>query len=46
MTLLNLKPSKELGLLMKSLHQAQLDGIVNTKTEAIDFLKNEYSKNQ
>lgn len=46
MTLLNLKPSKELGLLMKSLHQAQLDGIVNTKTEAIDFLKNEFSKNQ
>lgn len=38
MAILNIKPSKELGNIIKELHQAQLDGIVNTKEEAIQFI--------
>lgn len=45
MALLNIKPSKELGLLMKSLHQAQLDEIVKTKEDAINFIKNSNLQN-
>lgn len=40
MEILNIKPSKELGDVIKKLHQAQLDGIVNTKEEAVEFIKN------
>lgn len=39
--LLNIKPSKELGEIIKSLHEAQLSGTVNTKEEAIKFVKAE-----
>ena len=38
MRLLDIKPSKELGLIIKELHQAQLDGVVNTKEDAIKFI--------
>lgn len=38
MTILGIKPSKELGEVIKKLHQAQLDGVVNTKDEAIEFI--------
>jgi tRNA nucleotidyltransferase/poly(A) polymerase len=39
MKILDLKPSKELGFVIKQLHQAQLDGNVATKEEAISFIK-------
>lgn len=38
MEILDIKPSKELGEVIKKLHQAQLDGIVNTKDDAIQFI--------
>ena len=38
MRLLDIKPSKELGFIIKELHQAQLDGVVNTKEDAIKFI--------
>ena len=38
MRVLDIKPSKELGLIIKELHQAQLDGVVNTKEDAIKFI--------
>lgn len=43
MDLLNLKPSKELGEIIKSLKEAQLSGYVNTKKEALKFL-NKFKK--
>lgn len=39
MHILNLKPSKTLGNVVKRLHEAQLEGNVNTKEEAIIFVK-------
>lgn len=39
MEMLNLKPSKELGELIKKLQEAQLSGDVTTKEEAIAFIK-------
>ena len=39
MGLLNLKPSKELGMVIKALHEAQISGDVTTKEEAINFIK-------
>lgn len=39
MQILNLKPSKELGNIIKSLQEAQLDGNVATKEDAIRFVK-------
>jgi len=39
MELLNLKPSKELGNIIKSIHEAQLSGDITTKEEAINFVK-------
>lgn len=39
MKMLNLKPSKELGKIIKTLQEAQLAGDVTTKEEAIDFVK-------
>lgn len=38
MEILGIKPSKQLGDIIKELHQAQLDGVVNTKDEAIQFI--------
>ncbi len=38
MEILGIKPSKQLGDIIKELHQAQLDGAVNTKDEAIQFI--------
>lgn len=38
MELLNIKPSKELGEIIKSLKEAQLSGDINTKKEALEFI--------
>lgn len=40
MEILNIKPSKELGEIIKSLKEAQLAGEINTKSEAIKFIQN------
>ena len=40
MQILNLKQSPTLGNIMNELHEAQLNGEVNTKEEAINFIKN------
>ncbi|MFA7659552.1 MAG: HD domain-containing protein [Candidatus Gastranaerophilaceae bacterium] len=42
MDLLNMKPSKELGNVIKSLKEAQLSGDVTTKKDAIKFVKGIY----
>lgn len=42
MDILDIRPSKELGNIIKELHQAQLDGVVTTKDEAIEFIQNEH----
>ena len=39
MKILNIKPSKELGKILSDLNEAQLEGKVNTKEEAIEFVK-------
>lgn len=39
MDILNIKPSPELGRVMKELNEAQISGDVNTKEEAIEFVK-------
>lgn len=39
MDLLNIKPSKELGYIIKSLQEAQISGEVTTKAEAVEFVK-------
>ena len=39
MEILNIKPSPKLGEILNSLHEAQLNGEINTKEEAIDFIK-------
>lgn len=39
MELLNIKPSKELGNIIKSMQEAQLSGEIATKKEAINFVK-------
>lgn len=39
MEILNLKPSKELGEVIKSLKEAQLSGDINTKKEALEYIK-------
>lgn len=38
MEILNIKPSPELGMVVKSLHEAQLSGDISTKEEAIAFI--------
>ena len=43
MHLLNIPPSKELGDILQALKDAQIDGDLQTKEEAIKFVK-EYSK--
>lgn len=39
MEVLNIKPSKELGEIIKSLKEAQISDDINTKEEALDFIK-------
>ncbi|MBR1907514.1 HD domain-containing protein [bacterium] len=39
MEILNLKPSKELGNVIKQLKEAQLNGDVNTKEDAVKYIK-------
>lgn len=39
MEILNIKPSRVLGEILEALHEAQLSGEVNTKEEAIEFVK-------
>ena len=39
MKLLKIKPSEKLGQILDALHEAQLDGKVNTQKEAEDFVK-------
>lgn len=39
MKLKNITPSKELGTIIKALHDAQLDGLVLTKDDAVEFVK-------
>jgi len=40
MQILNIKPSKELGVIIEALHNAQLDGNIISKEDAVDFVKN------
>ncbi len=40
MTILNIKPSPILGQILNALHEAQISGDINTKEEAISFVKN------
>lgn len=40
MQLLNIKPSPKLGKIMNSLHEAQLNGDVQTREQAVDFVQN------
>ena len=40
MELLNIKPSKQLGEILNSLYEAQLNGEVLTKDDALKFVKN------
>ena len=40
MKILNIKPSKQLGEIMNSLHEAQLSGEITTKEQAVEFVKN------
>ena len=40
MKILNIKPSKQLGEIMNSLHEAQLSGEITTKEQAVGFVKN------
>lgn len=39
MKILNIKPSKCLGEILNQLHEAQINGDITTKEEAIDFVK-------
>ena len=38
MEILNIKPSPQLGKILNDLHEAQLNGDITTKEEAIDFI--------
>ena len=40
MQILNIKPSPKLGEILNTLHEAQLNGEVNTKEEAVAYIKN------
>ena len=44
MQILNIKPSKYLGEVLSSLQEAQINGDVITKEQAIDFVVNAFSK--
>lgn len=39
MEILNIKPSATLGKILNELHEAQINGDVNTKEEAVEFVK-------
>ena len=39
MEILNIKPSRQLGIIMESLYEAQLDGKVTTKEDAVAHIK-------
>jgi len=45
MEILNIKPSKELGEIIKKLHESQLSGEIQTKEEALNFIQNFTAKN-
>ena len=45
MDILNIKQSPLLGNIINELHEAQLNGDVNSKEEAIHFIKNHNTKN-
>ena len=38
--ILNIKPSKKIGIILEMLKEAQLSGEISTKQEAINFIKN------
>ena len=40
MKILNIKPSKKIGIIMEMLKEAQLTGEILTKKQAINFIKN------
>lgn len=40
MEILNIKPSPKLGKIMNSLHEAQLNGDVQTREQAVEFVQN------
>ncbi len=40
MKIKNIKPSKELGMIISALTEAQQEGLVNTYAEAVEFVKN------
>lgn len=42
MEILNLRPSKELGKVIKSLKEAQLSGDISTKDDALEYIKKLY----
>lgn len=44
MELINIKPSKQVGILLSMLLEAQLEGIVKTKEEAVVYIKNKALK--
>ena len=44
MRILGLSPSPKLGQILKELHEAQLSGDVNSKEEAVEFVKKKYLK--
>lgn len=44
MQFLNIKPSPQLGKLLKELKEAQISSEINTKEEAIEFVKTLYNK--
>ncbi|HIP42323.1 MAG TPA: HD domain-containing protein, partial [Aquifex aeolicus] len=46
MEILKIKPGKMVGILKKSLEEAQLEGKVKTKEEAIEFVKEKYKELQ
>ena len=39
MKILNIKPSKAVGIILEQLKEAQISGEVTTREEAIDFVK-------
>jgi putative nucleotidyltransferase with HDIG domain len=44
MDLLNIKPSKQLGEIINTIKEAQLNGEINTKEEAVNFILSKTSK--
>ena len=40
MELLNIAPSQKLGKILNELHEAQLNGDITTKQQAVEFVKN------